>query len=457
MATASATVIGSATLTGSTPAPDSAPTTYVLQTAAGSYTFSAGSFDVTSSTELDFNRTKIVFANGRDLIIPTDQLSSFLSGLLSAKSQVDSELASAATTVPSYASTLPEVPVSVLTTPPLVPDTGNIDIPADLLTVPPLSDGTTSELQDVPVSVLVDTAPIVTIDEAKLQADLTEIGAQANADLNAAIEADLLTTQSQAVNQDQANFKGKADWRVRLSLAPDSKYFYNASNPGIMAPLIETNGVIFPYTPSINVSYTANYDPVTIAHSNYKIYQYSGSAVEQVTITCDFTCQDTFEANYLLAVIHFFRSMTKMFYGQDTLPKNGTPPPLCYMFGMGGYQFAAHPLAISGFSYNLPADVDYIKTTSVSAAGTPNPSTGTKDVTATRLSGTNVGKGGTAAAPVFQNPSQEEVSWVPTKIQLSITCLPIVTRNSISNKFSLENYATGNLLVGTKNPGGGIW
>ena len=75
--------------------------------------------------------------------------------------------------------------------------------------------------------------------------------------------------------------------------------------------------MLFPYTPTINTSYRANYSAVDITHSNYKGYFYQNSSVEPVTISCPFTAQSTAEAEYLLAVIHFFKSVTKMFYGQD--------------------------------------------------------------------------------------------------------------------------------------------
>jgi hypothetical protein len=48
-------------------------------------------------------------------------------------------------------------------------------------------------------------------------------------------------------------------------------------------------------------------------------------------------------------------------------------------------------------------------------------------------------------------------TYVPTKISITITAAPIVTRNDISNKFSLKEYATGALLRGTQRAGGGIW
>lgn len=344
-----------------------------------------------------------------------------------------------------------------------IPDTGELKIEPQPITIDVDTLGADGNVTAVPVTI--NEKPLIP-DPGELKIDIqpVDIGDLATPDFPPdPTYEEIYAAQTQATEQDQANFAAKEDWRVRLSLAPDTKYLYNAENPGILAPLAAnggTDGVIFPYTPSISVNYAANYEAVNIIHSNYKVYQYSSSAVEQVTIACDFTAQDTYEANYLLAVIHFFRSMTKMFYGQDTLPKNGTPPPLCYMYGMGGYQFAAHPLAISGFSYNLPSDVDYIKTTSVSPAGEPNPSTAPKDASAGRLAGAPVGKGGVATGPVFNGPAgNETVTWVPTKIQLSVTCLPIMSRNAISNRFSLEKYADGTLVNGVRSAsvGGGMW
>ena len=276
----------------------------------------------------------------------------------------------------------------------------------------------------------------------------------------------LLDTRSKATQQDVANFQAKPDWRVRLSLAPGADYLYKVqppSNAGILQPLAATDGVIFPYTPSISVQYAANYDPTELTHSNYKFFTYRGSAVDSVTITCDFTAQDTFEANYLLAVIHFFRSVTKMFYGQDQNPKIGTPPPLCYLSGLGAFQFDAHPLAITSFNYTLPTEVDYIR-----AGSTPTPAgvsrapsntpINTNSISGSRLAAAGAVTGGGRAPPQFNpNGGTRDVTYVPTKMQISISAVPIVTRNDISNKFSLTEYATGKLLRGTQRQGGGIW
>jgi hypothetical protein len=274
----------------------------------------------------------------------------------------------------------------------------------------------------------------------------------------------LSETRSTATNEDAKSFQKAKDWRVRLSLAPSAKYLYKTdapSGPGILGPLAATNGVIFPYTPSISVVYAASYDASELVHSNYKIYNYKSSNVDTVTITGDFTAQDTNEANYLLAVIHFFKSVTKMFYGQDQNPRNGTPPPLVYMSGMGTFQFDNHPLAVTNFTYSLPNEVDYIRAGSVTTEpGLPTSGTTTPVNTDNASTARIQSSGLKPRTPNFQRQQatiNSNATYVPTKMQIVITCIPIVTRNDISNNFSLRDYATGSLLQGSKRNGGGIW
>jgi len=281
------------------------------------------------------------------------------------------------------------------------------------------------------------------------------------------LQGSVENARARQITQDAENAKTQGDWRVRLSLAPGAGYLYKANNPGILAPLQSTDGVVFPYTPQIQINYAAHYDPTELTHSNYKVYQYKNSSVDQITITCDFTAQDTAEANYLLATIHFFRSVTKMFYGQDQNPKPGTPPPLCYLSGLGAFQFDKHPLVISGFNYSLPNDVDYIR------AGSPtlqpgvdasmyqyseDPGAVDDGVSCRRLGANGLVAGGGTPPPKFNNSAtNKEPTYVPTKIQISISAYPIVSRGDISSKFSLRDYATGSLLQGSKRDGGGIW
>ena len=297
----------------------------------------------------------------------------------------------------------------------------------------------------------------------KAQADLDAVDAAVGAGTPQGISTALNDTRSQATKGDTTSSQQKKDWRAKLSLAPKANYLYKVpkGQAGILNALQETDGVIFPYTPAISVTYTAGYDASDLVHSNYKVYQYKGSSVDLVSITADFTAQDTTEANYLLAVIHFFRSVTKMFYGQDENPNNGVPPPLCYLTGFGAYTYDAHPLVVTNFTYATPTDVDYIRAGSqTNQPGLPiqqqNTTSNNVSISGLRTSTNGLQK----APPNFQTQNSminSEATYVPTKLQLQITCIPIVTRNDISNTFSLKEYATGQLLRGSKRSGGGIW
>jgi len=271
-------------------------------------------------------------------------------------------------------------------------------------------------------------------------------------------KAKLANAQAQSTIQQRFNQTTQGDWRVRLSLATGSDYLYNSDDPGILKVLKSTNGIIFPYTPSIQTNYTANYDKYELTHSNHRGYFYKNSQVGDIQITGAFTAQDTAEATYLLAVIHFFRSVTKMFYGQDE--QRGAPPPLCFLDGMGEYQFNNHPVLISSFQYNLPADVDYIRVDpnnqGLSLAPrqqlTSSSPGSTLSSVINRLKNAGLPKGANPGGPVDLGTVQQKVSgtgqttYVPTKIEISITLLPVNTRSQVSQQFSLNRFANGDLL-----------
>jgi hypothetical protein len=303
-------------------------------------------------------------------------------------------------------------------------------------------------------------------DQGLPQSDGTEGGIQQQInDQDAAAEA---AARERAKNQAtlQARYKQPAssDWRVRLQLAPNADYLYkDRTGSTILAPLYETDGVIFPYTPSIETTYNANYEMYDLTHSNFRGYFYKNSRVNDINIRATFTAQDTQEANYLLAVIHFFRSVTKMFYGaKDEL--RGAPPPLTYLTGLGQYQFNQHPCVISQFNYSLPNDVDYIRAgapnnygqnmlTQRARTGAISPEAGNPSLT--RLLGTltkpPVGATATPPSPSMINQNVNnlaQATYVPTKIEISLTLLPINTRSQVSTQFNMKDFASGALIKG---------
>jgi len=249
------------------------------------------------------------------------------------------------------------------------------------------------------------------------------------------------------------------DWRLRISLAKDAGYLYNDPTPGILQPLKPTNGVIFPYTPKIDMGYKANYSSYDLTHSNYRGYFYQNSSISDIDITGHFTAQNTAQANYLLAVIHFFRSATKMFYGQDA--QRGAPPPLVFMSGLGQYQFNNHPCVITEFTYNLPEDVDYIRASVVNNVGL-NAATVSNVLNSGVAGGQITGYARLAAAfttpgalpvvpfgsPNTPNNASGSPTYVPTKMDITIRLLPVQSRQQVSKQFSLKGFANGNLLRG---------
>ena len=311
-------------------------------------------------------------------------------------------------------------------------------------------------------------APVNTFLDPQQQAEAAQIAAASVPGANtvqdpqqraaAQQQAGTLLAQRQATLEAQRKMTNNGDWRVRLSLAPSATYLYNASPPGILAPLAKTGGVIFPYTPKIDINYKADYDPYTLTHSNYKGYFYKSSYTDAVNMSATFTAQDSAEADYLLAVIHFFRSVTKMFYGQDA--ERGAPPPLVFLTGLGQYQFSAHPCVVSSFAYSLPADVDYIRARSTNINGTnllsrrvrqdlpTNPISSAVNRLANLFSSQGILKGAVSSPTAPPTLGKNQPTYVPTKLEISLVLLPMQTRSQVSQQFSVKGFANGDLIKG---------
>jgi len=205
----------------------------------------------------------------------------------------------------------------------------------------------------------------------------------------------------------------KPDLRVKIS-DPSGK-ISRAGGP--LAPLARTDyKVVFPYTPEIGINHVANYTSMNPTHSNYEYNFYQNSTVSDITISAQFSAQTPEDAEYVLAVQHFFRSVTKMFGGQDD--RSGLPPVVCKLEGHGSLQLNYVPVVITSFSVSLPSDVDYI------------------------------------TCPPHSN--QDKPSRVPVLQTFSITAKPTYSRTRISNTFSLNRFANGELLGPNSDVVGGF-
>ena len=236
------------------------------------------------------------------------------------------------------------------------------------------------------------------------------------------------------------------DWRVKVSINPSSKILYwdpntTGSVPGLLAPLKSTDGFIFPYVPQVTVAHSANYTSVPLTHSNYAQYFYESSSVASISISGEFTVQNTDEAKYFLAAIYFFRACTKMFYGMSG-NYQGSPPPIVYLDGFGQHYLPHIPCVIMNFSHTMPGDVDYME------VNTPQSVT-TTTTKADNSSSYNQlpGRGSGAVTEITTQTINTAFNRVPTASTFSLTLQPVISRTQAIN-FDYQKFARGELIPG---------
>lgn len=218
--------------------------------------------------------------------------------------------------------------------------------------------------------------------------------------------------------------KGK-DWRVSLSVPPRIQEYMAGGS--LLDPLIKTDmKLVFPFTPTVLVGHSANYNPMQPVQTNYPYYAYENSRVDQMTITADFYVQNEFEAKYWVAAIHYLRTMTKMTYGKG--PDKGQPPPICYLNGYGDYTFNNVPVIITNFQFDLKREIDYISTgLSTSAPGTEKPRV--------------------PDAVAGTQQSYEGYAWAPSESLITVGISPQYSRTQQS-KFNLKQFVKGKNTLG---------
>lgn len=185
----------------------------------------------------------------------------------------------------------------------------------------------------------------------------------------------------------------KDDWRVRITCQ------WNIFDSPLFKLLENTGGVVWPYLPTVSVSTSANYSQIDTIHNNYPYYAYKNSQVNDITISGEFSAEVETDAAYWIATTTFFRTATKMFFGQGE--HAGNPPLVCNLTGYGSSVFDKVPVIIKSFSIDLPNDVNYIKCTTF---------------------GTD--------------------TWVPVLSSISATVVPVYSRERL-RKFNLQDFARG--------------
>ena len=240
------------------------------------------------------------------------------------------------------------------------------------------------------------------------------------------IDSSVSQVQFNSNGTDSANDQ---DWRVSLSMPQSIRTMIDGEKT-LLDPLKATgNKLVFPYTPTILASHSANWNPMQPVHTNYPFYAYENSRVDQLTITAHFYVQTEQDARYWVAAVHYLRSMTKMHYGQS--PNKGAPPPVVKLNGYGDFTFKNVPVIITNFQFDLKEDVDYISTKLTEGEQAVN-NYGGDDESMDAVAST----GGTYA-------------WAPTESMITVGVVPQYSRTKQA-QFDLKDFVKNG---GTKGSG----
>jgi hypothetical protein len=220
-----------------------------------------------------------------------------------------------------------------------------------------------------------------------------------------------------AIDQDQrARLQPKNINEAGSILGPN-----DSSN--LLYPLWSTNGVLFPYTPDVSTGAVAEYDSIPYVHSNYIFNSYIRSYPKSINVKAEFTAQSNDEALYLLAVIHFFRSVTKNYFGVNPYNKAGTPPPVLQFNYLGEHQFNNVPVVVKTFDYSYPNNIDYVPVNTTGQA---------RFSENIRVSLPAANSGG--------------YTWVPTKMDINVELETQYIPIKLRNDFNLDEFRSGKLI-----------
>jgi hypothetical protein len=230
-----------------------------------------------------------------------------------------------------------------------------------------------------------------------------------------------LNLTSASSTQSSVTVNGKQidnDKRVRISMMSKSpNIFYKDTQNALLAPLATTNGVLFPFQPKIDLSFSANYDNQEVIHSNFAYKFYKNSEIKAIDISGNFIVKTAWEGLYVISAIHFLRCLTLMFTGNDSnvggINMAGSPPLVVKLSGMGFNGLDSIPVAITNVTSSYPDNVDFL----------------------------------TIAVPALSG----ELVRVPTQSTISINCVPMFSR-AYASAFGLKDFSYGTTRLLGPNP-----
>lgn len=167
---------------------------------------------------------------------------------------------------------------------------------------------------------------------------------------------------SPAAGNNQRN-KGDATPDVRAKLTTKAgaslEDVFPGASAGPMKYLGRDRGIVFPYVPTIMMSHQATYGTHQPIHSNFVYKYFQNYALQEFTVTCDFTAHTATEGRYMEGAMHFIKSAMKMGFGEKD-PQRGVPPPVLEFSAWGQAWAKRIPVIISNFTFNIDGATDYV-------------------------------------------------------------------------------------------------
>lgn len=241
-----------------------------------------------------------------------------------------------------------------------------------------------------------------------------------------------LTAGNDPSNPGSATQKANYTKRARLSAKPAAKELvYGPASTFFGRQLRSTNGLLFPYTPTISDTATVNYDVYEPVHGNQNFSAFRNRASKEIQVVGTFTSMNQPEARANLAYLHFLRTITQMYFGTQS-ENRGTPPPILLFNAYGSAVFNNVPVIVTNYNYEMPTDVDYVYINTEKT----NP-------IAAEFSGGDLG-GEFNTGPAINGFD----AWVPTRFSISIQMTVQNTPARLRREFDLDKFRRGDLING---------
>lgn len=256
-----------------------------------------------------------------------------------------------------------------------------------------------------------------------------------------------------------------------VSLRPKPAAANRVYGNGLLKPLKDAGGLIWPYTPTITYQHPITYETVSVTHANQDFHIYSRTPAVNLQVSGEFSVQNPQEGAYALAAIHFLRTLAKMNFG-ETDPQAGTPPPVLLFNAYGPFVFKDVPVIVKDFSTEFPQDVDYVQVNVTGVSSQTSAATVTDNrIIAERLPPipANVSRSadgalrlpGAADAGYFEGPDRRVIGsvntvpgvtsltpqsytvWLPAVFKITCSLTVQHTPNELRKRFNLPKYING--------------